>query len=174
MKTFKIPLLTATLSVWLGLTFSACDDRFGDELRSIGHRVEVLEDSLLQINNDMELLREVLVTIQKNGFVTDITHLPDGTYSITFNDGRTVVLRDGLIGADGRDGEDGTSESLNISVQMGEDGRWYWTLNGEWLLDNDGNVMPVTGEDGKDGRDGEDGKDGRDGQDDRKKNDRCS
>jgi uncharacterized protein (TIGR02145 family) len=48
---------------------------------------------------------------------------------------------------------------------------YYWTLNGEWLLDDNGNKLPVSGKDGQNGtngsngQDGEDGKDGADGQD---------
>lgn len=37
---------------------------------------------------------------------------------------------------------------------MDTDGVYYWTLDGEWLLDDEGNKMRVTGEDGKDGEDG--------------------
>jgi uncharacterized repeat protein (TIGR02543 family) len=67
-----------------------------------------------------------------------------------------------------------------IGVAQDTDGVYYWTLNGEWLLDDNGNKLPVSGKDGqngtngsngqdgadgKDGQDGEDGKDGADGQD---------
>ena len=165
MKSLRIPPFIAGVALLMGLTFSACDDRYGDELRSIGHRVEALEDSLLRINSDMELLSQILVTIQRNGYVTNIVELPDGTYSITFNDGRTFVLRDGLMGRDGRDGQDGKAENFNINVRQDGDSIWYWTLNGEWLLNDDGERMPVTGEDGKDGKDGKDGTDGKDGAD---------
>ncbi len=67
-----------------------------------------------------------------------------------------------------------------IGVAQDTDGVYYWTLNGEWLLDDNGNKLPVSGKDGqngangsngqdgadgKDGQDGEDGKDGADGKD---------
>jgi hypothetical protein len=67
-----------------------------------------------------------------------------------------------------------------IGVAQDTDGVYYWTLNGEWLLDDNGNKLPVSGKDGqngtngsngqdgadgKDGQNGEDGKDGADGQD---------
>ena len=163
MKNRRIQQLTAGVALLFALTFCACD-KYGDDLRSIGHRVEILEDSVLQINNDLELLREFIVTFQKEGFITDITHLPDGTYSLTFNDGRNVILRDGLVGADGKDGQDGSS-SLDLNARQDEDGVWYWTLNGNWLLNDEGEKMPVAGADGKDGKDGQNGRDGQDGQD---------
>ena len=58
-----------------------------------------------------------------------------------------------------------------IGVAQDEDGIYYWTINGEWLLDENGNKVQAQGrdgadgQDGKDGADGEDGKDGADGQD---------
>ena len=58
-----------------------------------------------------------------------------------------------------------------IGVAQDTDGVYYWTLNGEWLLDDNGNKLPVSGKDGQNGtngsngQDGADGKDGADGQD---------
>ena len=95
--------------------------------------------------------------------------------------------KDGKDGADGKDGQDGQNGADGkdgitpvIGVAQDTDGVYYWTLNGEWLLDDNGNKLPVSGKDGqngtngsngqdgadgKDGQDGEDGKDGADGQD---------
>jgi hypothetical protein len=40
---------------------------------------------------------------------------------------------------------------------------YYWQLNGEWLLDDNGERIKATGHDGKNGINGKDGKDGKDG-----------
>ena len=45
-----------------------------------------------------------------------------------------------------------------------EAGDWYWTLNGELMLDQDGNPIRANGHDGTDGEPGQDGQDGHDGQ----------
>lgn len=62
----------------------------------------------------------------------------DGTNVISFVNAygelSTITLSDG--------------KSPDISVKQAADGKWYWTLNGEWLLDKDGNTIPVTGERG--------------------------
>jgi hypothetical protein len=42
---------------------------------------------------------------------------------------------------------------------------YYWTLNGEWLLDDNGNKLPVSGKDGQNGTNGSNGQDGTDGKD---------
>ena len=46
---------------------------------------------------------------------------------------------------------------------MDTDGIYYWTLNGNWLLDDAGNKIPTTGKDGEDGKDGENGTNGENG-----------
>ena len=60
--------------------------------------------------------------------------------------------QDGAEGAPGQDGLDGTNgkdgHTPVIGVRQDEDGVYYWTLNGEWLLDEEGNKIRVTGEDG--------------------------
>lgn len=75
----------------------------------------------------------------------------------------------GSDGADGKDGENGKDgadgQTPIIGVRQDTDGIWYWTLNGEWLLDDDGNKIKAVGRDGKDGEDGTDGADGEDGTD---------
>ena len=55
---------------------------------------------------------------------------------------------DGEDGKDGTDGQDGTAPV--IGVKPDTDGVYYWTLNGDWLRDSDGNKIPTTGKDGED------------------------
>ena len=42
-------------------------------------------------------------------------------------------------------------------MQQGDDGNWYWTLNGSLMKAPNGDPIPANGEDGKDGDDGDDG-----------------
>ena len=73
--------------------------------------------------------------------------------------------KDGVDGEDGKDGKDGYSPV--IGVRKHTDGLYYWTLDGDWLRDDDGNMIPATatgsGSSGANGADGKDGKDGEDG-----------
>ena len=57
-----------------------------------------------------------------------------GAYTLAFNDGSTVHLS---TGGDPRD-------VPQISVRQDGDGVWYWTLDGEWLLDDDGNKVAAS------------------------------
>ncbi len=72
----------------------------------------------------------------------------------------------GKDGADGKDGKDGVDgQTPVVSVRQDSDGNWYWTLNGDFILDQAGNKIRANGIDGKDGAPGKDGVDGKDGQD---------
>ena len=69
-------------------------------------------------------------------------------------------------GDQGEKGDKGDQGDMPvIGVTEGEDGRWYWTLNGEILTDPVGNPICASGKDGEDGEDGKDGQDGEDGDD---------
>ena len=58
--------------------------------------------------------------------------------------------------ADGEDGKDGTAGQFDLGIAMDSDGIYYWTLNGEWILDESGNRMPAQPKDGKNGANGKD------------------
>lgn len=145
--------------VWLlmaALALGACDKyNYTDTLQDIGGRVETLEAMELRLNGQIEALEAVVAAIESEGYVTSVKSSPDGTYQITFNDGRTVTLRPGR---DGKDGRDGKEADLMISVEQDGDGTWYWVVNGERLTDENGDAVPVTAQDGRDGKNGRDGK----------------
>ena len=109
------------------------------------------------------------ITFAKSGSITiyhgkDGENGKDGANGADGKDGQ-----DGKDGVDGQDGKDGYTPK--IGVKQHTDGKYYWTLDGDWILDDNNNMIPVTGEDGtdgaagKDGQDGKDGEDGKDGQD---------
>ena len=50
-----------------------------------------------------------------------------------------------------------------ISVKQDKDGIYYWTLNGEWLLNSSGKKVQAVGINGKDGADGQNGSNGSNG-----------
>lgn len=159
--------LIITLTIAVALT-SACNDQYGDDLRSLGRRVEILERDFTQINEDIRALQAIATTVESNGYVTRLDKNSDSTYTVTFNNGNVVTLRNGRVGQDGIDGRDGRETTLLVSIRQDTDNMFYWTVNGEWLLDdNDQKVRAgaVDGKDGKDGKDGLDGKNGKDGAD---------
>ena len=173
MKKLHLLLLSITLCV-----FSACHNDIWDAIDGLDGRVTKLEELCKEMNTNITSLQTIVDVLQSNDFITGVVEIKkDGEvlgYTITFGKHDPITIyhgQDGKDGADGKDGQDGQNGSANapvIGVAQDTDGVYYWTLNGEWLLDDNGNKLPVSGKDGAngaDGKDGQDGKDGADGQD---------
>ncbi|MEE0922541.1 MAG: PL29 family lyase N-terminal domain-containing protein [Paludibacteraceae bacterium] len=170
MKKLHLLLLSVTLCV-----FSACHNDIWDAIDGLDSRVTKLEELCKEMNTNITSLQTIVDVLQSNDFITGVVEIKkDGEvigYTITFGKHDPITIyhgQDGQDGADGKDGQDGQNGSANapvIGVAQDTDGVYYWTLNGEWLLDDNGNKLPVSGEDGKDGANGADGKDGQDGAD---------
>lgn len=165
--------------------FVACeydDSALWDEIRDHESRIVKLETLCNQMNTNITSLQTIVSALQKNDYVTGIAPIMEGGnelgYTITFSVSGPVTIYHGKNGSDGKDGKDGVDgkdgqngqdgkdgQTPVIGVKQDTDGIYYWTLNGEWLLDDNGNKIKAVGIDGKDGEDGIDGKDGIDGED---------
>lgn len=154
------------LALSLFLFVTSCSDRFGDDLRSLGSRVEVLEKSTLEAGQEIEALWTLIHTIQSNGYISNIIENSDGSFTLEMtyytdpDDPNSKATKTYTL----HPGTNGKEASMVISVKQDPyDGQWYWTLNGDWLRDANDNRVRANGRDGKDGKDGTDGKDGKDG-----------
>ena len=119
-----------------------------------------LQQQVSTINTNVSGLQRALTALQNNVYVSSVTPTSDG-YIISFSDGTSAELKNGKDGSNGSNGEDGHSPI--ISVAQDTDGKWYWKIDGEWLLDNQKNKVKAVGEDGSQGRPGADGSDGERG-----------
>ena len=166
----KIQLFVLSVVVVL---FTACHGNIWDAIDDLDARVARLEELCKEMNTNITSLQTIVSVIQENDVITGITPIEKGGkvvgYTISFDKHDPITIyngedgKDGANGANGVDGKDGYTPILGVAKDT--DGVYYWTLDGEWLLDADGNKLRVTGRDGKDGVDGEDGKDGADGKD---------
>ena len=159
----KILLLLSVLF----LTFGCYDDSdIRSELRDHEERIAQLETLCKQMNTNISALQTIVSTLQKNVFVTAVIPIKEGSdivgYTISFSNSESVTIyhgRDGVDGEDGTDGADGVNGTTpSIGVRQDIDGIYYWTLDGEWLLDATGKKVQAVGRDGSDGAAGEDGK----------------
>lgn len=144
------------------------DSAVRSDIEELQSRMAALENQCQMLNRNISTLQALVGAVQGRDCVVSVTDLGDGTgYSITFASGRTITLRngkDGKNGADGTDGKDGQDgHTPTVSVRLDSDGVYYWTIDGEWLLDGSGKKIRAQGADGKDGTDGKDGSDGTDG-----------
>lgn len=143
--------------VWIACTMvcacmfglSSCGDDYDDselrgDIENLEGRITALEEWQKSVNTDIRSLQSLVAALEDKDYVTAVTPLEDGTgYVISFLKSGNVTIKHGERGEQGEKGEDGTTPV--ISVKQDSDGKYYWTVNGEWLLDN-GNKMPVTGE----------------------------
>ena len=176
MKKVFTYLLVAITMIIAGCSESFDDSKIWDKLNDHESRIAKLEELCKQMNTNISSLQTIVKALQNNDYVTGVTPITkDGEtvgYTITFTKSQPITIyhgkdgKDGKNGADGKDGVDGKDGSTPIiGVKQDTDNIYYWTLNGEWLLDANGNKIKAQGTDGKDGEDGADGEDGKDGTD---------
>lgn len=148
------------------LGFSSCSDDYDDtELRedidNLENRVASLEEWQSSVNTNIQSLQSLVAALESRNYITDVTTVVENGeevgYTITFQTGNSITIRHGKNGNDGKDGADGATPV--IGVLQDTDGTYYWTLNGDFLTDGNGDKVPVTGPQGDKGDIGADGTD---------------
>ena len=169
-------LLSVVLATSLALTSCQFDDsgiwdKFGEmeeSIRDHEERITALEELCKQMNTNIEALQTLVDALEKRDYVTNVAPIrEDGKvvgYTISFANSDTITIYNGKDGADGQDGADGKDGyTPQIGVMKDTDGIYYWTLDGEWLLDAKGNKIQANGVNGADGTNGSNGTNGTDG-----------
>lgn len=143
------------------------DSDLVERVDNLEGRLAKLEEQCKQINANINSLQIIVNALKEANHITSISNLVENGveigYKIEFAKRDPIHVYHGKAGADGARGEDGYTPL--IGVKKDKDGIYYWTLDGNWLTDNDGNKVRAQGLDGKDGYNGKDGKDGEDGKD---------
>lgn len=153
------------------LPLTACVDDEIDALKAeqeaLSNRVLALETWQKQVNDNIASLQNLVAALEQRDYVTGVTPLTDGTgYIISFLKNGAIIIKDGIDGQDGADGSNGNDGYTPvIGVKQSDDGYYYWTIDGNWLYDANGNKVRASAQDGKDGAPGAPGADGEDGKD---------
>lgn len=164
----------------VALAFTACSDDYDDtelwnKVNDHEDRIEALETWQGQMNNNIAALQELINTTD---YITTVTPvLENGEevgYTIAFLHSDPITIYhgekgdkgdqgeqgeqgeqgpQGEPGEDGSDGSDGSDGDTPVIGVKADGGIYYWTVNGEWLLNDNQEKMPVTGEKGEDGDD---------------------
>ncbi len=102
-----------------------------------------------QLNINIQALKKLVDAQAKSLSIQSCTPLNDGTgYIVVFSDGSRVnVLTTITISTNEEDENNVTGDSPKIGI-MEENGVYYWTLDGKWLLSGvtNGDKIPVIGE----------------------------
>ena len=135
MKRLLLLLLVATVA----LSLPGCK-KMKEDIRNVKERVDKLEEKCEAMNDEINSLEQLIVALQNNDYVTAVTPVvKDGVtigYTISFSKSGHITIYNG---------ESGSGSMPVIGVKMASDGIYYWTVNGEWLLDEDGNKVAAGG-----------------------------
>ena len=162
-----LTLFAIVLSVGVSSCSKFDDTEIWDKLNDHESRITVLEELCKQMNTNINALQTLVEALEKRDYITNVSPVrKDGEvigYTISFANSDTITIYHGENGQDGADGKDGYTPQ--IGVMKDTDGIYYWTLDGEWLLDGKGNKIQANGVNGIDGTDGSNGEDGTNGVD---------
>lgn len=120
----------------------ACGD-LKDRVDVLEQKVSALES---KVNQNVNSINALVDAAKKAVTITKVETLTDG-YKIYFSDGTISTISNGVNGKDGKDGVDGKDAVAPVIGIKEEEGVYYWTIDGEFVLNN-GQKVPVTGNDG--------------------------
>lgn len=141
------------------------DSELIDRVDNLEDRLAKLEEQCKQINANINSLQTIVSALENANQITSVSELVENGKKVGY---KIEFTKSGLIhiyhGQDGADGSDRTGGYVpQIGVEKDKDGIYYWTLDGSWLTDKDGNKIKAVGLDGKDGQEGSDGSNGSNG-----------
>lgn len=135
------------------LAFCGCQDfdSLSSRVDDLESRVKYLEELCKDMNGNITVIQAFVAAHQDDLYIRSVTEVADG-FTITFSDGKTYTLKNGERGSKGDKGDKGDQGETGatgavpvVSIAYDEtDGGYYWTLNGEYIL-NDGKRISALG-----------------------------
>lgn len=112
-------------------------------------KLNQIEAQCQRINDNITAVETILSSLEEKDIIKSFTAITDGGeivgYEFVFQKTGVVKVYHGKSGDKGEDGAD--PHKPLISVKKAADGKWYWTINGQWCLDNEGNKVPAISDD---------------------------
>lgn len=146
------------LFLLLAIATLSCQKKDINELRSELDKqkelVAQLQSTINTINTDVKSLQAITTALQNKISVVSYSATTTG-YALIMSNGTTIDLKNGTNGANGSNGAD----APRMGAKQDTDGIYYWTLGGEWLLQN-GLKLRITGQNGTNGTNGTNGANG--------------
>ncbi len=139
----------AYVLILLVIMFFSCTDtsELENQIDNIENRVAALEKLTAQMNTNISALQSAVTALQNNDYVTNISEIKEGDaiigYTLTFVKSGAVTIYHGIDGL-----------TPVVGVKQFTDGLYYWTIDGDWMTDDSGDMIRAQGVDGQDGADG--------------------
>ena len=129
-----------TLLLTLLIATVACskfdDTALWEKINAQEQRIAALEAWSKTVNANITALQALVNALEAGDYITGVTPTTDG-YIISFLKGSPITIKHGEKGDKG--------DTPLISARQDTDGKLYWTIDSEWLLDGGGNKIPLTG-----------------------------
>lgn len=130
----KIILLFLSLSTIL----SACQKDIWDSINSLDKRVTELEQLCKEMNTNINALQALVKALESHDYITNMAPIQENGkvigYTISFAYGDPITI---YYGQD--------AQTPVIGVRLDTDEIYYWTINGQWLLDDKGQKIKAVG-----------------------------
>lgn len=140
MKTRLFSLLAVTAVLFAG-SCSYDDTDLKNRVDDLENRVTTLEETVKAMNSDLKALTAVVNAIEAGDYITNVSDVMAGDevvgYTITFAKREPITIYHGDNGNDGK--------TPAIGVTVGEDGKYYWTIDGNIMKDEAGNPVSAAG-----------------------------
>lgn len=98
----------------------------------VWEKINSLETQLTELTTQVNSVATLVAALENNNYIKAVTEVAGG-YEIEFTNGEKITIKDGENGAD----------APEIGAVKDTDGVYYWTLDGDWLLDAEGNQIPA-------------------------------
>lgn len=136
----SLMMLTSGLCAAL-LLFGCKNDDLKKRVDDLENRVEQLEEFCRRMNANIEAIQSLVDVLSEADRITAVVPVRSGSetigYTITFEKGEPITIYHGK-----------NAVAPVIGIRQDVDERYYWTLDGDWLLDDEARKVPVNGEDG--------------------------
>lgn len=129
----------------LALVAAGC--QFRDDLTEIHTSLIDIRKEVERMDSTIASLRTLAEAAVGHYSISSVTAITEGNltigHTVTFSNGKRITIIDGKYGKD--------VKAPDLSIGQYEDGRLYWKMDGEWLLNKDGEMLLVDGTDAIDG-----------------------
>ena len=138
--------LTLLCLIISGFVSTSCydDSALWESVNDLDQRMKTLEALCNEMNTNLTSLQSLVNAMKQGEYILDVSPLKeDGVevgYQITFSEHGVVNIYHGKNG-------EGSGDVPQFGAKQDTDGAYYWTVNGEWVLDDNGHKLPVSSSD---------------------------
>ena len=126
------------LALASGCSTSGLDEDLENRFEELENRVEKLERLCSHLNTNISSLQKIINSLQDKDYIKSIHPIQEGDETIGWS---IEFSKSGILAI--YDGKDGHSPEISISKDV--DGSHYWTLDGKWMLDENGKKIRAEG-----------------------------